>query len=623
MAGVGRVGALAMQLFAVAYRADGTAKNLGVETAVEAAARSFPQLAGCQMLAGGSGDGRLAFAAASHPPQFAGRRRYSSRKGGVVTLFDGLPVDRENRFDASDAAVLDDRWTQAPSSLEGIFSAVRIDLDAGEVECLTDPVGMAKVFLARDASGWLLGNTVEALRAIGGFGSPDPLGVSAIVSLGWPVSRTLVQGVQPLVGGCLHTFTSAGHGEKPYLDPSMVAPRNNAHRIGGAVELAGRLKTTTAAAVDEIREVSCPLTAGRDTRVLFALMLSLERRSVDYYTSGVPAEPDVEIARMLAREAGVVHRLVTPQIPREASRWVEMTARFASQTEGMATLHGIADHVDHGEAPGPLGLKIWGPGGEIARAGNIGMLIPFVSQVPGLRASWEAQKRTLETKTSTLDGVVRREALEATRRYLRDFADRRREEGWRSREVLEAYYAFERVRNWASTGVRRVSGATDLFSPFVSRDFYEYAFSLGPGERYVEAAHHRLLSVLSEELRDLPFEKPWKPQRPSLAPALAVRGIADAALGRVRGRMPRRRRGAAESVGAESRDFGRAWLEAGIEQHLELCSSVPDSPLWDYVDRGRLDAVLSGPSAKRRPHAEGLCAVLTPFWYFHGPTRRG
>lgn len=607
-----------MQLFAVACRADGTARDLGVEGAVAAAARNFPQLVGCETLAGGSSDGRLAFAAASHPARLAGKRRYASREGGIVTLFDGLPVDREGSFDACDAAVLGDRWTQAPGSLEGIFSALRIDLDAGEVECLTDPVGMAKVFLVGDASGWLLGNSVEALRALGRFDSPDPLGVSALVSLGWPVGRTLLQDVRPLAGGCLHMLTSARHDEHPYLDSSMVAPRNNAHRIGGAVELADRLKTTTAAAVDAMGEVSCPLTAGRDTRVLFALMLSLGTRSVDYYTSGVAGQPDVEIARMLAREAGVAHRLVTPEIPRETSRWVEMTARFAAQTDGMATLHGISDHIDHGDAPGPLGLKIWGPGGEIARAGNIGMLIPFVSQVPGLRASWEAQKRTLETKTSTLDGVVRREALEATRRYLRDFVDRRREEGWRSREVLEAYYAFERVRNWASAGVRRVAGATDLFSPFVSRDFYEYAFSLGPGERYVEAAHYRLLSVLSEDLRDLPFEKPWKSQRPRLAPAMAVRGVADAALGRVRGRMPHRRRGAAAITGSESGDFGRAWLEAGIEQHRELCSSVPDSPLWDYVDRGRLDAVLSGPAAARRPYAEGLCAVLTPFWYFHG-----
>jgi hypothetical protein len=611
-----------MQLFAIAYRRDGSAAELGLEAAIANAAAAFPQLEGSETLAGGTADGRLAFAAASHPARLSGQRRYGSRQDDVVTLFDGRPVDREGRFDASDAAVLGDRWEQARGSLEGIFSAIRIDLEMAEVQYLADPLGMAKVFLVRDGSGWLLGNSVEALRALAALDGPDPLGVSAMVSLGWPASGTLVAGIQPLAGGCLHVLTAADHDERPYLTAAAVAPRNNGRRIGSAEELADRLATATAAAVEAMPEVSCPLTAGRDTRVLFALMLSLGQREVDYYTSGVPGQPDVEIARLLAGEIGVHHRLVTPEVPGDPSRWLEATARFARQTEGMATLYGISDHVDHGEAPVPLGLKVWGPGGEIARAGNIGMLIPFVSQVPGLRQSWEAQKRTLETKTSARNGVVRPEALEATRRYLRDFADRRRAEGWRSREVLEAYYAFERVPNWGSTGVRRVSGATDLFSPFVSRDFYEYAFSLDSGERYVEAAHYRLLSALSETLRDLPFEKPWKRQRPRLAPAMAIAGIAAAAAGRVRARIGRRGGETAASNGREQRDFGRAWLEAGIEQHRELCASVPSSPLWEYVDRGRLEAMLSASPAARRPYAEGLCAVLTPFWYFHGQTAR-
>lgn len=600
-----------MQLFVAALSEDGTAAGLDLAGEVAKAAAAFPQLREHEALEGGAADGRLAFAAVAHPGALAGKRRYSARQGGVVTLYDGLPVEREGRFEACDAAALAAHWRQAPGSLEGIFSALRIDLDTARVECLTDPVGMAKVFLARTRWGWLLGNSVAAIASLGGLRDPDPLGVSALVSLGWPVGRTLIEGVEPLRGGCLHSLAPGRHEERPHLTAAMVAPRHNAHRIGGVPELAERMKTTLAAALRATPEVSCPLTAGRDTRVLLALMLSLGELDADYYTSGLEGEPDVEVARLLARRMGIPYRLITPRAPRDASLWAEATARFAAQTDGMATLHGIADHVDHGEEPGPLGLKVWGPGGEIARAGNIGMLIPFVSQTPGLRSSWEAQKRTLETKTSTLGGVVSREALEATRGYLRDFVDRRRAEGWRSREVLEAYYAFERVPDWASTGVRRVSGATDLFSPYVTRDFYEYAFSLSSGERYVEAAHYRLLSVLSERLRDFPFEKPWKPQLPGLAPALALRGIAAAAIGRARAR----RRPAALPPGL---DFGRAWLEAGIERHRELCASVPQSPLWDYVDRRRLETMLSGPPEARRPHAEGLCAVLTPFWFFHG-----
>jgi asparagine synthase (glutamine-hydrolysing) len=603
-----------MQLFVVAYRRDGSAGELGLGTALAAVAAVFPQLVGGEETSGTGSDGRLAFGAISHPARLAGPRRYATRRGSVVTLLDGLPVEREGRFAARDAAILAERWTEAPGALEGIFSAVRMDLEAGEAQCLTDPLGMAKVYFSRDAGGWLLSNSVEALRRVGGLDRLDPLGTSALISLGWPADRTLIDGVRPLAGGCLHTLGAKGHRERRYFDAAAVAPRRNDHRIGDARELAERLEATAAAAVAGIEPLSCPLTAGRDTRVLFALMLALGMRSADYYTSGLPGEPDVEIARVLAAAAGVEHRRVTPQLPANADAWVAASARFARQTEGMATLYGIADHVDHGVEPAPLGLKIWGPGGEIARAGNIGMLIPFVSQVPGLRHSWEVQKRTLETKTSDRGGIVRPEALEATRRYLRDFADRRREEGWRPREVLEAYYAFERVPDWASTGVRRVSGATDLFAPFVSSDFYEYAFSLSAGERYVEAAHYRLLSVLDERLRDMPFEKPWKPQRPRLAPLLAIAGAAGAVSRRLPGRGGRGAAGAS----VEPLDFGGLWLEAGIDRHRELCASVPDSPLWDYVDRRRLEVALAGPPASRAPWTEGLCAVLTPFWYLHG-----
>ncbi len=607
-----------MQLFAVAFRADGKVPDGDVEAAVADAAAAFPQLGQREAAAGASPDGRLAFAAASHPAALADGRRYMSSQGGAVTLFDGLPADREGRFDAADAAVLDQRWKQLPGSLEGIFSALRIDLDAAEVECLTDPIGMAKVFLARQPSGWVLANDVGAIRSLAGLASPDPLGVSAIVSLGWPASRTMIAGVEPLAGGCLHKLSAGGQEARPYFSAEAVAPRNNGGRVGGAEELAERLKTTTAAVAAAPREVSCAITAGRDSRVILALVLSLGMRSLDYYTSGEAGEPDVEVARMLARETGVEHRVVSRRLPSAPGGWVETTARFAAQTDGLSSLYAISDHLDHGQSPGPLGLKIWGAGGEAARAG-IGMLAPFVGQFPGLRDSWGAQKRTLETKTSTRDGVVRREALETTRAYLGDFVERRRAEGWRAREALEAYYAFERVTNWASTGVRRVSGATDLFSPFVTSDFYEYAFSLRSGERYVEAAHYRLLSVLSESLRDLPFEKPWKRQRPRLAAAMAVAAISDAATGRARQRL---RPAAAGSAGG-GRDFGRAWLEAGIEQHRELCAAFPASPLWDYVDRRRLEAMLSGPPEGRRAHAEGLCAVLTPFWYFHGAARGG
>ncbi len=115
------------------------------------------------------------------------------------------------------------------------------------------------------------------------------------------------------------------------------------------------------------------------------------------------------------------------------------------------------------------------------------------------------------------------------------------------------------------------------------------------------------------------FEKAWKPQVPELAPLFAAASFAGAAVNRVgaplRGALPG---SPGTGSGEPSNPFGHRWFEAGHRSHAELCFSFPASRLWDFVDRRRLEALLSGPPDERKPHIEGLCAVLTAFWYFHG-----
>jgi asparagine synthase (glutamine-hydrolysing) len=599
-----------MQLFAVACRTAGAEQEKALADALGGAGSDFPRLAGGPLSSGGSSSGRLAFATLAHPDALAAPRRYLARREDVVTLFDGFPVDPEARFDARDAGALLERWDELPDSLEGVFAALRIDLGADRVDCLLDILGMLKVFLWRGDGGWILSNSVAAIRRLTGASAPDPLGVSALLSLGWPVGRSLLEEVEQLDGGRLYRIGPGELRSTTTFTAEAVAPVNNPGRIDSAASLAERMGRTMASAVTGVPEVSCPVTAGRDTRVLFALSLSLGI-PVEYYTSGVRGEPDVDIARDVTAAMGVGHRTITPALPASVDEWVDVTSRFVQQTDGLATINGIGDHLDHAGDIRHVALKLWGPGGEIARAGNIGMLIPFAAFVPGIRRSWGAQRRVLWTKTDSIGGLLRPDAVEATRHYLDGFVAARRAEGWRSREVLEAYYGFERVRNWGSTGVRRTADATDVFAPYVCRDFFEYAFSLEPGERYIEAAHYRLLSELRPKLRDMAFEKPWKRQDPRLAALYACRGAAGAGLARFR------RKG--DRVAGASYDFGRDWFEAGIPAHRELAASVPSSPLWDFVDRRRLMKRLSMPSEERRGDAESLAAVMTAFWYFHGP----
>jgi asparagine synthase (glutamine-hydrolysing) len=570
-----------MQLYAVACRWPGLDEARVVD-ALRRAAAAFPELEPGTLEQGSSADGRLAFAALAHPPERTRPRRYFAREGDEVVVYDGLPLP------VYDAQRLLERWDDL--ELEGVFSALRIDLAAGDAEPKVDVFGMAKLFRAVRGDGYVLSNSVDAVRLLTGADAIDPIGVASMLGFGWTAGgHTLLRDIRLVEGP---------------VTPRSVVPRAVSSSLTAA-DVAESL-TTLARATAAINPLTCGLTAGRDTRVVLALALAAGL-DVDYYTSGHESDVDVVVARELAQAFGLRHELVTPRVPGD---WTAATTAFSGQTDGLASFWIVADWVEHQDVAGPVGLKLWGPGGEIGRAGNIGLSIPFGSTTPGLRSSIEVQRRILHRKVAGFGGLFAPEAVETTRAYLDRFIADRLEEGWRPREVSEAYYGFERVRYWASAGVRRASVATDLWSPFVSRDFIRYCLSLTPQERSVEAPHWRILGALDERLRDHRFEYPWRPQRPRLASAMVTRDVARKAFQRAAGG------GGSDASGPPP--FGSDWIEAGLPQVRELAASIPDAEIWRFVDRARFQQLLDGPRAARVADAEGLCRVLTVLWWLHG-----
>lgn len=612
-----------MFIYAAALAPGGAPDPSELSRAVATAVSAFPALTG-EPASGVSASGRLSFAGVGHPEAVAAPRRYLARGERHVVILDGLPVHPEGRFAAHDAAVLLERWDEARDSLEGIFSATRIDLETDAIECIGNVMGLAKVFALRHRGGWLVSNSVAAIRAIAGVSAPDPLGVSGLLTLGWPVDRTLIEEIRPLEAGHLHRLTPGGIESRPQLTPATVA-RGTDGAPESLPELAESLKRMTAAAASAVRPLTCPLTAGRDSRVLISLLLAAGIEP-DCYTTGHPGELDVEVSRELAERLDLPYRVETPEVPADRQEWVETTARFVAQTDGLASLYGISDHVDHPRPVERLGLKVWGPGGEVASLGRLDVLIPLAATLPGARASWKLQKRVMATKLSGAGAIASPAAVELARGYVEEFAEARRAEGWRARDALETYYAFERVRNWAATGLRRQSACTDLFSPYVSRDFVRYAFSRPQGERLVETTHYGLQTLLRPDIRDIPGKEPWHPQWPRLAPMLAVGMAVRETADRVGRKALRRDKPLVTRIRYDKDappPFGRLWLEAGIEPTRELCASFPQSPLWELIDRRALESVLSGPAAARASNDYGLAAAMTALWYFHGPEAVG
>jgi hypothetical protein len=294
--------------------------------------------------------------------------------------------------------------------------------------------------------------------------------------------------------------------------------------------------------------------------------------------------------------------------------WRELTAMFVSQTDGMSTLMQIADYHDQLRAPETLGLKVPGLGGEFGRCG-VGP-VPYATNVPLFAFSSRLQSRLISEWTRTFRSLWTAEALSEISDYVTAFVADRRAEGWKVREVSEAYYIFDRVSRWGSTSTRRIAGGEDAFSPFCSRAFVTYCFSLTPEERYVEASHYRILSALSPRLRDLPFAKPWRRQTRALVPFEATYDLAKMALDKSH-RFSRR---SGESAPAPP-PYWAKWFDAHAGEHLELCMSAPGSPLWSWIDRSAVERAFRAEPQARARMREGLARVATLFWYFHGRSR--
>lgn len=553
--------------------------------------------------------GGAILAAGMHHGQAAYPRRYVEHSDTEITFYDGLPVDPEGEHHAYEAATLARGWNTWADRLEGQFVAAKIDLSEEHVDVRPDTFGMVPVFLTRSGEGMLASTNLRLIQALLGLSEPDAVGVSALMGTGGLYDRTLLAGVAPLRGGSVHRLRAGAVEMRSIFGPSSLARRPRHGPI--TPELAERMTRLTASAACDIEPVQCPITAGRDSRVLIALLMASDTQA-RYYTAGRQGEVDVDVGRELATHFGLAHCIIEPGGVNNPIDGVQAAAHFMEQNEGLSTLLQLVDYVDLDQTPNQTGLKLWGAGGEIGRCGGLAIA---VENVPIARHFPSLQRRALDRgfKRSGLDYLTPAGVAQLDTFIGRFFADRR-QEGWPSYELTEALYAFAGP-GWGQGGARRAAGSDDVFSPFRSRMFAEYCLALRPAERYVEAPHHRLLSHLSPALREFPYEHPFPTPKPRLASLRAARNIALLAQGQL---------GRATRVGTRGKAAGGGewflpeWIETNLDVLRQLFEPA-DSPLWDLIARERIIGLVQGTPADRRRSLASLMRAATIFWFFSGP----
>ncbi len=607
-----------MQLYAVASGSAPIAAAT-LASALHEAAAPFTALDPATFTSASSASGRIAYAAVHSAPAAAGARRYRAGRGELTVLYDGLPVEPGRRFRAHVAGDLLEHWDEdLVESLAGAFSLLRVDLGAERAECVLDPLGLGQVYALTRPGEAVLSNSLETIRCYAGASAPDPLAVESFLSVGWALEhRTLLADVEVLSGGSVHTLARAAISSRRVFTPKRLLEHSRAAAAPSPAVTARAMAGAMGAASEVAPPLKCALTAGRDSRVMLGLMRASGAQG-EYYTLGNQGETDVAVASEIARRLGLRHRVSAEHGLDRAPDWEGLAARIVTQTDGLSSLPQVL--VEHADAPpsGPIGVKAWGVGGEIGRA--VGAAV--AGAIPGMRQSYAVQRRMLGLRVRDWDGLVTPAATAAVRASLDRYLSDRRAEGWPIGELIEAFYTFERIGRWGAAAPRRTATTDDIFVPFCSREFIEYAFSFSHAERYVEAPHWRLLTELGPELRDMRFENPWRPQRPKLIAAIATRGLAQAALDRAaERRRARDETGTAASVAALP--FEQAWFEAQIASHREVLAAYPQSELWEHVDRARVRAAVAGPAQDRAHQVEGLFRLVTLFWWFHARHEAG
>lgn len=551
--------------------------------------------------------GVLTAAGSHHNERAIGERRYVARLATEVALYDGLPIDGSGRVSAHDARQLLQHWTALPESLEGEFCAAHIDLAADAAELLMDPLGMLPVFYARVGRAAALSTSASIVASVLGLRRPDHLAIASFVALGWAMGRrTFLADMQALPGGCVHRMDAEGLHTSQHFGAAALADAKHAKsRKLSANAVAEQLQHLTSAAIGAGGPVRCALTAGRDTRVLAAILRSIGAETT-YYTEDGPDWMDAIIGSELAARFGLPHEVYRAS---ESQRdWTQAADRFIRQNDGLSSLVQLRDYKELDQPIDRLGITLWGVGGEIGRAGsgavsNVSPNLPILSRLAFI------QRRLLALKIDD-QGLLTGDGRELVAQGLRSFLDECLREGWSTRELSEAFYAFERVACWGATGVRRASGESDLFSPYCTRPFIQYCFSLSPSERYLEAPHYRLLGSLDRPLQEHRFESPFPPQQRWLAAPLATRQL-------WRTLRARRRHGGANEASADQHaPFATRWLDAHAHSLLELAEHT-DPEIWQLVDRSQVTRLLQPECADRSAYMETLLRIFTPLWFLH------
>ena len=558
---------------------------------------------------------RNAFVGTVHTnPVVASPREYVTKSGECLTLFTGTPISFDEKIVPYNATSLAGNWNQLPKKLDGQFAAIRVDFQNLQIEVLTDPLGMEQVYVYHHGPTVVVSNSVRLIEQTCGLRAVDEIGASLFLSLGWVGgNRTLRESVQVLPGGYVYRWESSGASTSfAYLPRTGLAQLSQHCNELRFDELAHTFVSMLRALSDSLGPLACPITGGRDSRVLVAAVIA-SGVPATFFTGGSAGSADVQIGTKIAEAFRLPHQ-VGNSMEAVTDCWDEGVRRLIRQNDGMVNLWQVANSIPQCQNIQSLPLELWGVGGEIARGSyyRSQCLPPTLADSQMLRLFPSC---LIREDTQLLKGKTRQLALQSMRETCQAFLD----DGFAPQHVPDAFYTFERVRRWAGTNARSFSPVCDLFTPFCTRPYIETALAMPLPDRITGQIYPKLILATEPSLLDFPYDKQLSTQLPKRSTkqviAYTVREtvprwlLAILRYGTHQLRRNKSQKGKG-SVRAE-------WVEAKREAIMDVCLNQHSSVLWNYVDRRGFENIMSVRTTAnvRRPYCARILSIATLFYY--------
>lgn len=555
------------------------------------------------------------YAAFMHTAQKAATPRvYSVQDERSLTLYDGLPVNPGGNFNAHDAGDLSRHWDALDEELEGQFFAARLNATSGHLEVLSDPLGQHPTFYWLEDDRLVLSNSVRLISEIAGMSRIDPKGASMFMGMGYSGGdHTLIEGVRKFPAA--ERWTWQRHEPEPqrrsYFPLSQLAQQRQAPLSPETTaRVAADLGRPLAVLTNAFGPLECPITAGRDSRILVGLLMQ-QKLQASYFSSGEDDHLDVRIGSDIARGFGLPHQ--SRHGSDVVSQWREASRRVITQNDGLVTLAHIKNALTKPAALEQPEIHLYGGGGEFARGKWLTERFLMSSQT---RESVEAY---LCRKLNRNRGLATSQVSEVIRQHVRHQVGRLLDAGFKLKDIPCAFFYSDYGWRWGGANSQQLRARRDVFGPYLIRPYVRAAFALPPVERFSERLTFEVTKYLSPELHAIPYQTPWKPQSPTQLYfqffLKLPKAVVDKATGRVRRNLLR---GAFAPKPAQGRARQRqSWLEEKLPELRSAALEDEGSPMWAFVDRKAFERLTAPdtPAGVRSARSMGLFLALTLLQY--------